>query len=275
MPYRAARQFLDAERSMTLPPHDEHAGPAYRAGTLSAMAAGATPKDNLLLAALPPVEQAALRPWLETVTLAAGEQLAGTGAHVWFPEGAVVALRVDAPEGGGAIDVVTMGREGIVGALAAIGPEPVPEAAVVRISGSALRLPGSILRRLAGELPSLRPLLDRYLHALLLHVAQTTACDRAHSIEQQLATLLLRLRDQSGADQIRLTHEDLAALVGTRRRASVTEAARALRAGGAVRLSRGRAVVQDPSRLAEAACPCYEATRSRYARLLGAPGMAA
>ena len=215
-----------------------------------------------LLDVLPDAEQAYLAAHLQSVRVRRGEVLlrAGTPIHyVYFPQDAVAVISLD-----GENDVVAIGTDGAVGISVVFGGAVADTDATVRVPGRALRISVAALLSAAAELPSLRALLERSWRASLMQMAHAAVCGRAHQIEQRLAGLLLWLRDQSGSDRLPLTHEHLARLLGTNRRATVTEAALALRGRGVLRPGHGNITIASPVGLREAACGCYSRVREYF-----------
>lgn len=221
---------------------------------------------NRLLAALPPLDRATLVLQMEPVILQAGEVLVRQGRaieHVWFPEGAVIAVAL-----GGEHEVSAIGRDGMLGTSLVLGVAVAEYSGTVRVGGRALRLTSAALRDALAGVPALRRLLERHLHASLLHLARAVTCGREHLTVPRLAALLLWLRDQRGSDHLALTHEQVARLLGVSRRASVTEALRALKADGLVSARRGGLHVANSHGLQARACACYHAARGHYDRAL-------
>lgn len=225
---------------------------------------------NRLLAALPPADYARLRPHLEPVALARGDVLYDVDvpiAHAYFPTGGVVSL-VTPLAGGVAIEVAMVGDEGLVGLPVFLGSPTSRGRALVQVPGAALRLPAAHLAALAPAAGPLPALLRRYTQALLTQIAQGAACGRAHGADQRCARWLLLAHDRAGGDQLPLTHEFLAQMLGVRR-ATVTEGAGRLQAAGLIRHRRGVVTILDRAGLEAAACECYRVIRGEYARLLG------
>ena len=231
--------------------------------------AGAPTGRNLLLAALPTADQAALRPHLERVTLATGDVLAATGepfSHVYFPETCVISL-IKRMTTGGAVEAGTIGHEGFAGISVLLDASASAIETVVQIAGTSLRLPALALAEAADARPELRRRLHRYVYAYLAQVSQTAACNRLHTLEERCARWLLMTHDRvDKAESFALTHEFLAIMLGVRR-AGVTVAAGALQAAGLISYRRGHIHVLDRKGLEAAACECYAEVRWHFERL--------
>lgn len=222
--------------------------------------------QNLLLAAMDSQERDVLAPHLETVAVRAGDALltaANEAAWVYFPEDAVATLIMGDARANGEDEVITIGREGLLGFPQAVLGGPSEVSAVVRIAGSATRVAASRFRELLGTMPGLRTQLDQYTRGLTLQLARAVVCERRHSIEQRLSTLILLTHDRVGGSQMQLTHEQLGDMLGVRR-AGVTEVATKLRSQSAIDYRRGRLNVSDREHLMKSACGCYEAMREQF-----------
>ena len=239
---------------------------------LTATHAATPPPENRLLetlAVVSPGDAAWLAPQLESVTLELGEVLAAATepfVHVYFPETAVVSI-INHMSDGGAVEVGTIGNEGMVGIASFLDADPGQNETVVQIPGTARRAPSSAVADGAHGHPTLRRLLSRYTQAYLTQVAQTAACNRLHGIEERCARWLLMTHDRVGrAETFPLTQEYLAIMLGVRR-AGVTLAAGALRDAGLIRYSRGSVHVVDREGLEAASCECYGIVRRHFDRL--------
>jgi CRP-like cAMP-binding protein len=168
---------------------------------------------------------------------------------------------------GAAVEVGTVGHEGMVGIAEFLGGEPSGSETLVQIPGVALRLPSAALREGAETLPELRRLLGRYTQAYLIQVAQGAACNRLHNVEARCAKWLLMTHDRVGSDSFPLKQEFLALMLGVRR-AGVTVAAGALQESGLIRYRRGGIRVLDRAGLEEASCECYRIVRRHFDQLL-------
>lgn len=217
---------------------------------------------NLLLRALAPAERARLAEHLESVILTAGEEVVRPGepvTSVYFPENAVLAIRLQTSGARRVSDFAAVGCEGGVAFTHALARALPREQIVTRIGGSAYRLGADVFRALAGELPGLREIVDRYLHVQAAGLLRVIYCERFHTLEQRLATHLLLTQDRRGNGFIPLTHAQLGNVLGVRR-AGVTQAmARFPR--GTLEQGRSRVLIRDRERLEAAACSCYRSIR--------------
>jgi CRP-like cAMP-binding protein len=225
--------------------------------------------DNQLLAALQAATENRSAAQLRLVSLTCGQVLCEAGStslHAVFPVDAVVSLAYLTREGASA-EVAAVGREGMVGLPLLMGGDSMSLRAVVQAAGSAWRLPALMLRDEMQRSGPALSLLLRWVLALTAQVSQSAACNRHHSIEQQLCRRLLTALDAAGGDELLLTHEAAAQLLGVRRE-SVTAAAQSLQQAGAIRYHRGRIEVLDRRCLEHRSCECYASTRRERQRLL-------
>jgi CRP-like cAMP-binding protein len=225
---------------------------------------------NHILARLPPGEFATLRERLTSVRLPSKTSLAEPDqpmAHVYFPLDAVISLSALAA-GGGSVEVGSVGCEGMAGLPILLGTDRAPGRLLTQIGGGAERMEAAALPVEAARLPEFRRLLLLYTQAFLTQIAQSTACNRLHSAERRLARWLLICRDRLGRDDLPITHETIAHMLGVRR-ATVTEAAGSLQDHGMIRYRRGVVTVLRRERLETAACECYGIVRAEFDRLLG------
>lgn len=225
---------------------------------------------NHLLGVLPPSEFLELKPYLTTVDLRARERLAEPGRvieAVYFPHDAVLSMAA-VDRGGGAVEVGSVGCEGMTGLPVLLGAEQSTSRVGVQIGGQAERMEAAVLRREASRNVQFGRLLHLYVQAFMTQVAQSTACNRLHSAEQRLARWLLICRDRVGRDELPITQETMALMLAVRR-ATVTEAAGALQRQGLIRYRRGVVVIMDRPRLEAATCECYGIVREEFDRLLG------
>lgn len=243
----------------------------------SASRTGISPRQNHLLAALPAADYARLLPHLEQVSLPLGEVLYESGrplAHAYFPINAIVSL-LYVMENGASAEIAVTGNEGIVGVALVMGGNTMTNRAVVQSAGHAYRLKGPLLkqelRRFGGRRRGmLQLLLLRYTLALLTQMAQTAVCNRHHSIDQQLCRWLLLSLDRIQSNELHMTQELIANMLGVRRE-GVTEAAGKLQHAGLIHYSRGRITIMDRPGLEERVCECYEVVRQEYLRLFPDP----
>ena len=226
---------------------------------------------NTFLATLPERERERITAFGEIVAVIPGQVLHESGRtirEVWFPTDCVATLGTSMQDGAEA-EVAIIGHEGLVGVIALLGgTDTTSNEAAIQIGGGALCVPIERLREETDRSSALRLLLQRYAQALLAQASQTAACNRFHSIEQRLARCLLALHDRVSRDEILITHERLASVLGSFR-PSVTLAAQRLQDHDIVRYARGRIEIVDRARLAEISCECYAAVASEYHRLLG------
>jgi len=228
-----------------------------------------SPNQNHLLAALPAAEFERLSPHLELVPMPLGETLYEPGEklqHVYFPTTSIVSL-LYVMESGASAEIAGVGNEGIIGISLFMGGDTTPSSAVVQTAGHGYRLPGRLLKEEFGRAGLMQRLLLRYTQALLTQMCQTAACNRHHSIEQQLCRWLLLTLDRLPSQELVMTQELVAGALGVRRE-SITEAAGNLQRSGVVRYRRGHIAVLDRSGLEAGACECYAVVRKEMARLL-------
>jgi len=228
-----------------------------------------TPWQNRLLAALPQDEYLRLLPRLEPLPLPAGETIYGAGhreRHVYFVTAGIVA-RFCMTESGALAESAVTGNEGAIGVASVLGGESTPGQAVALTTGHAYRLNAAAMQdefKLGGVL--LRVLL-RYVQALIVQTGQTAVCNRHHSVEQQLARWLLLSLDRLPSNELAMTQELIANMLGVRRE-GVTEAASKLQAAGMIRYCRGRITALDRPKLEKRVCECYAVVKKEYDRLL-------
>ena len=227
------------------------------------------PHQNHLLAALPALESERLYPHLELVSLRLGEVLYESGdqlRYVYFPSDSIVSLLYVMADGASA-EIAVVGNEGIIGIALFMGGETMPNRAVVQSAGYAYRLQGQLLKEEFNRAGELQHLLLRYTQALLTQMSQTAVCNRHHSVDQQLCRWLLLSLDRLAANELTMTQELIANMLGVRRE-GVTEAAGKLQSAGLIHYSRGRITVLDRPRLEARACECYRVVKTEFDRLL-------
>ncbi len=225
--------------------------------------------QNYLLAALPIAESERLYPNLELVPLLLGEVLYESGdqlQHVYLPIDSIVSLLYVMADGGSA-EIAMVGNEGIIGIALFMGGETMPNRAVVQSAGYAYRLKGQLLKEEFSRAGELQHLLLRYTQALLTQMSQTGVCNRYHSVDQQLCRWLLLSLDRLPSNELVMTQELIANMLGVRRE-GVTEAAGKLQSAGLIHYSRGRIIVIDRPGLAARACECYQVVKVEFDRLL-------
>ncbi|WP_417354610.1 Crp/Fnr family transcriptional regulator [Gallaecimonas pentaromativorans] len=230
------------------------------------------PSDSLknrLLAALPAPEFARLAPYLEEVNLSLGAVLYESGSelrHLYFPSDSIVSLLYVTLDGA-STEMSVVGNEGVLGVALFMGGETMPNRAVVQSAGTAYRLPGQILKEAFHANGQLQSLLLRYTQALLTQMSQTAVCNRHHSLDQQLCRWLLLSRDRLPCDELFMTQELIANMLGVRRE-GVTTAAHKLQEAGLIQYSRGHITLLDRAGLEARTCECYAVVKQEYERLL-------
>jgi CRP-like cAMP-binding protein len=232
-----------------------------------AIAALPNPRTNQLLAALPPAAWNRWESHLESVDLPLGQVLyesGGTLSHVYFPTTAIVSL-LYVMENGASAEIAVVGFEGIVGISLFMGGESTPSRAVVQSAGTGFRLSAQMLKEEFSG-PVLHLLL-RYTQALITQMAQTAVCNRHHSLDQQLCRWLLLSLDRLQNNELAMTQELIANMLGVRRE-GVTEAALKLQQDGLIRYARGRITILDRPGLERRTCECYAVVKREYDRLL-------
>jgi CRP-like cAMP-binding protein len=228
-----------------------------------------SPSQNHLLAALPAAEFERLAPELEEVALPLGEILYEPGTqlqHAYFPTTAIVSLHY-VTESGASAETAGVGNEGVVGIALFMGGNTTPSSAVVQTSGRGYRLPGILLKQEFSRGGLMKSLLLRYTQALLTQMIQTAACNRHHSVEQQLCRWMLLTLDRVASRELVMTQELVASMLGVRRE-GITEAAGNLRRAGVIGYRRGHISVLERSGLEARACECYASVKKELARLM-------
>jgi CRP-like cAMP-binding protein len=229
------------------------------------------PRQNRLLAALPDAEWARWLPQLERVDMPLGKVLYESGSkltHVYFPTTSIVSL-LYVMEDGASAEIAVVGHEGIVGISLFMGGETTPSRAVVQSAGLAFRLKANVMMQEFNRAGPVLHLLLRYTQALITQMAQTAVCNRHHSLDQQLCRWLLLSLDRLHSNEIVMTQELIANMLGVRRE-GVTEAAGNLQQAGLIRYRRGHITVLDRARLEQRTCECYAVVKREYDRLLPA-----
>jgi CRP-like cAMP-binding protein len=227
------------------------------------------PKLNLLLAYLPEAESSRWAPHLEPVDMPLGQVLYESGtrlSHVYFPTTSIISL-LYVMENGASAEIAVVGQEGIVGISLFMGGESTPSRAVVQSAGQGLRLKASLMMLEFNRGGPVTHLLLRYTQALITQMAQTAVCNRHHSLDQQLCRWLLLSLDRLQSNQLVMTQELIANMLGVRRE-GVTEAAGQLHKAGLIRYQRGHITILDRAGLERRTCECYAVVKKEYDRLL-------
>jgi len=227
------------------------------------------PEQNHLLAALPAADRERLFPRLELVPLLLGDVLYESGSrlsHVYLPTTSIVSL-LYVMENGASAEIAVVGNEGVVGVSLFMGGETTPSRAVVQSAGHAFRLKGELLKDEFYRAGPMQRLLLRYTQALLTQMAQTAVCNRHHSVDQQLCRWLLLSLDRLPSNELTMTQELIANMLGVRRE-GVTEAAGNLQSAGLIEYHRGRITVLDRRGLEARSCECYAVVKKEFDRLL-------
>lgn len=229
-------------------------------------------RSNSLLAALPEDEWARWASQLEFMPLQLGQVLYESGrpqSHVYFPTTAIVSL-LYVMEDGASAEIAVVGYEGVVGVSLFMGGETTPSRAVVQSAGGCYRLRASAIKAEFNRYGVGMHLLLRYTQALLTQMAQTAVCNRHHRLEQQLCRWLLLSLDRITGDELVMTQELIANMLGVRRE-GVTEAALNLQKLGLINYARGHITVLDRPGLEQRSCECYAVVKQEYDRLLSRP----
>ena len=191
----------------------------------------------------------------------------GTLSHVYFPTTAIVSL-LYVMESGASAEIAVVGNEGIVGISLFMGGESTPSRAVVQSAGHGFRLASRVIKVEFNRAPVLHLLL-RYTQALITQMSQTAVCNRHHSLDQQLCRWLLLSLDRLSGDELVMTQELIANMLGVRRE-GVTESALKLQKAGLIRYTRGHITITDRPGLENRCCECYAVVKNEYDRLLPA-----
>ena len=231
--------------------------------------ASASPTQNLILAALPRANYERLLPQLELVEMDLGHSLCESGAqlqHVYFPVAGIVSLLYVTAEGNSA-ELAVVGCEGMIGVSLFMGGETTPNRAVVQSACRAYRLPAHVLKAHFAEGGAMQLILLKYTQALITQISQTAVCNLHHSVDQQLCRWLLLSLDRLPFNQLQMTQELIANMLGVRRQ-GVTQSAGKLEREGLITYRRGLITVLDRPGLERRACECYSVVRRETERLL-------
>jgi CRP-like cAMP-binding protein len=227
------------------------------------------PRSNHLLAAIPEAEWHRWQPMLEAVDMPLGKVLYESGGkmgHVYFPTTSIVSL-LYVMESGASAEIAVVGNEGLVGISLFMGGGSTPSCAIVQSAGVGYRLKAHTVLDEFNRAGPVMHLLLRYTQALITQMAQTAACNRHHSLDQQLCRWLLLSLDRLKGNELIMTQELIANMLGVRRE-GVTEGALKLQKAGLIQYVRGRITVLDRPGLEKRTCECYAVVKKEYDRLL-------
>jgi CRP-like cAMP-binding protein len=228
------------------------------------------PVGNRLLGALPAEEYERLHPHLQPVEFSLGEvvyEFGGQLDYVFFPTNSIVSL-LYTMENGTSAEMGLTGNDGVVGIALFMGGGTMPNRAVVQSAGSALKMKAKVLQDEFARGGKFQQLLLRYTQALITQISQTAVCNRLHSVEQQLCRWLLLSHDRLKVDELIMTQELIADMLGVRRE-GVTVAAGRLQDAGAISYVRGHIQILDRQKLEDTVCECYRVVKDEFDRLLG------
>jgi CRP-like cAMP-binding protein len=237
---------------------------------MSARAVPNEPVGNRLLAALPAAEYERLHPRLQPVDFALGEvvyEFGGQLDYVFFPTTSIVSL-LYTMENGTSAEMGLTGNDGVVGIALFMGGGTMPNRAVVQSAGGALKMKAKVLQDEFALGGKFQQLLLRYTQALITQISQTAVCNRLHSVEQQLCRWLLLSHDRLKTDELIMTQELIADMLGVRRE-GVTVAAGRLQDDGAISYVRGHITILNREKLEATVCECYGVVKEEFDRLLG------
>ena len=229
------------------------------------------PRANQLLAALPEADYQVLAAQLERMAMPLGMAVyesGGAQGFVYFPTDSIVSL-LYVLENGASTEIAVTGNEGLVGISLFMGGETTPSRAVVQSAGLGYRVRGAALKRLFESSGDVQHLLLRFTQALITQMTQTAVCNRHHAVDQQLCRWLLLMLDRLSSNELLMTQELIANMLGVRRE-GVTEAAGKLQSEGLIEYRRGRITVLDREHLEARVCECYAVVKREYDRLLPA-----
>ncbi|MES2325144.1 MAG: Crp/Fnr family transcriptional regulator [Pseudomonadota bacterium] len=227
------------------------------------------PNQNQLLAAMLDAEYDRLAPHLELIALPLGEVLSESGGklqYVYFPTTSIISLHY-LLENGGSSEIAGVGKEGVLGVSLFMGGNTTPSRAIIQTGGHGYRIPVAVMMEEFNRAGPVMRLLLRYTQALLTQMAQTAVCNRHHSVEQQLCRWLLLTLDRLPNNDLTMTQELIANMLGVRRE-GVTEAAGRLQGYGYISYRRGHITVLDRAGLEQDVCECYAVVKKEFARLL-------
>ena len=235
----------------------------------SSLSGRQSPRENHVLAALPVTDYERLLSHLELIPMPLGwvvYESGGKMSYLYFPTTSIVSL-LYVMESGASAEIAITGNEGLVGISLFMGGESTPSRAVVQSAGHGYRLKASVLKKEFALGGQLQHLALRFTQALITQMAQTAVCNRHHAIDQQLCRWLLLSLDRLASNELTMTQELIANMLGVRRE-GVTEAAGHLQAAGLIKYSRGHITVLDRSKVEQRVCECYAVVKKEYDRLL-------
>jgi CRP-like cAMP-binding protein len=227
--------------------------------------------ENLLLAKLPPAALEALRPYSERVSLNHGEHAIVPEEpirHLYFPAGCLLSLVTQMADGSAA-ESGCIGREGMSGIPVLLDAGTTTMPTFCQVPGGAVRVRSDVFKEVYEQNRQVRQLLNRYVHTVVIVGSHATACNRLHTLEQRFCKWLLMSSDGVGSEEVALTQEYLAVMLGVRR-AGVTEAAGKIQEAGIISYRRGHIQIKDHGGLERMACECYRRTKEEYERLFSA-----
>jgi CRP-like cAMP-binding protein len=239
---------------------------------LRAVQAVEDPLENCILSSLPADELRRIAPKLERIDFDLGAVIYEPGAHLsylYFPTSCVVSL-LHTMHDGSVAEMGLTGNDGAVGIAIFLGGETMPNRAVVQVAGGAFRMKEKTLLEEFARGGPLQSLLLRYTQALLIQISQTAVCNRLHAVEQRLCRWLLLSHDRVKSNEIQMTQEFIANMLGGRRE-SVTVAAGHLQGAGLIRYSRGHITIVNRQGLEAIVCECYRDVKVETDRLSGLP----
>src|ERR1700736_1325483 len=271
MPYRLNKRWTGALCALqyTRPANGLDYGKVSCAIGTRTMAGTPHPQQNQILDALPQTERERLFPYLKLVALPLGQALYESGdmlRHIYFPTDAIVSLLYVLKDGASA-EIAVVGNDGAIGVALFMGGETTTNRAVVQSAGSAYQMTGARLKEEFERHGELLHILLRYTQALITQMAQTAVCNRHHSVDQQLCRWLLLSLDRLQTNELSMTQELIANMLGVRRE-GVTEAAGKLQGAGLISYQRGRITVLDRPGLEARSCECYQVVKTEFDRLL-------
>jgi len=233
------------------------------------MPAQHTPKQNRLLASLSPDIFDRIAPHLELVSMPLGEAIYESGGqlhHAYFPTTSIVSLHY-VMENGASAEIAGVGNEGVVGISLFMGGKTTPSRATVCTGGHGYRLKAKVMVEEFNRAGPMMRLMLRYTQALITQMSQTAVCNRHHSMEQQMCRWLLLTLDRLASQELIMTQELIATMLGVRRE-GITETAGALQRAGLISYRRGHITVLNRGGLESKACECYNVVKKEFSRLL-------